>query len=466
MALAVETESTPPATGQPTPTARRSLKEVVFQGSTWTVIEYGGSQALRFVSSIILSHLLKDPAIFGINLILMTFMQALDMFSDLGIGQSIVQNKRGGERRFLDTAWTMQVLRGVIFSLAAVLIAWPVATVYSMPILVYVLPVAGLAGIITGLNSTNLFLLNREVRLGRLAAINVGTQFIGLLGTVALAMYSKTIWALVFGALFTHTLKMIASHPCCPGPMNRFAWDRDAIEELFHFGKWIFLSTLFSFLAVRGDRLILGWYMPSDLLGAYGFAIMLAYTLVEGMHQISNRVLFPVYARIAEEHPDRLRAKTLRLRSILMALSVPPMCVLVVFGREIVGLIYPEEFQAAGWMLQILSAGFIVSVIGSTVGPVLLAMGDSYRFMIMQASRAVIMCLTMGLGGYIGSRSGVDGGAMVGVVIGIALPEVFLYPVLVWAVKRYGVWLPKLDFAGVVLAGVCIALLTGIKSLL
>ncbi len=109
-------------------------------------------------------------------------------------------------------------------------------------------------------------------------------------------------------------------------------------------------------------------------------------------------------------------------------------------------------------MLQILSMGAVVSVIGSTIGPVLLAVGDSYRFMLMQGARTVIMCCTMAIGGYLGQTSGIDKGAQIGVVIGVALPELFLYPILVWSVRRYGVWLPKLDLAGFVFAVVFIGL--------
>lgn len=458
---------------------KRSLKEMLLHGSSWTLMEYGGSQVLRLGSSIVLAHLLKDPAIFGVNLIVSVFMQGISMFSDLGIGQSVIQSKRGADPRFLNTAWTMQILRGVFFSLAALLLAWPVSRIYGNETVLYALPIAGLAGILEGFNSTKLFLLNREVRLARLAAINIGTQIIAIIGTVTFAYFSHTVYALIGGALLSSLVKMVASHVFCPGPADRLAWDKSSTHELFHFGKWIFFSTLFGFLASRGDQLLMGWYMSIALFGAFGWAVFLKEGVVQGMHQISQRVLFPLYARIAQENPEQLRRQTFRVRAVLILLSVPPVCILVVWGKEIIMLLFPEKFHEAGWMLQVLSAGAIVSVIGSTVGPVLLAVGDSYRFMIIQASRAVILCITMFLGGFIGSvvadimvmpaimypdhfealgMSTWGQGRIIGVIIGATLPELFLYPVLIWAVRRYGVWLPKLDLAGFAFALGLIAL--------
>jgi len=40
------------------------------------------------------------------------FFQGLQMFSDVGIGPSIIQNKRGEPPHFYNTAWTIQVFRG------------------------------------------------------------------------------------------------------------------------------------------------------------------------------------------------------------------------------------------------------------------------------------------------------------------------------------------------------------------
>jgi hypothetical protein len=49
-------------------------------------------------------------------------------------------------------------------------------------------------------------------------------------------------------------------------------------------------------------------------------------------------------------------------------------------------------------------------------------------------------------------------GSIVGVLVGVTLPELLLYPVVIWAVRRYNVWLPKLDFSGFALAIVLIVL--------
>ena len=90
--------------------SKRSLKSLALKGSVWTLGGYGIAQLLRLVSNVVLAKLLF-PEAFGLMVLVTIFMQGIAMFSDIGIIPSIIQNKRGDDPRFLNTAWTIQVIR-------------------------------------------------------------------------------------------------------------------------------------------------------------------------------------------------------------------------------------------------------------------------------------------------------------------------------------------------------------------
>src|SRR6266542_5639870 len=85
---------------------RRSLRSKLARGSLWAVVGHGGSQLLRLAGNLVLWRLLYAEA-FGLMAIVNVFMQGLTMFSDVGIGPSIVQSQRGDDPTYLDTAWTI-----------------------------------------------------------------------------------------------------------------------------------------------------------------------------------------------------------------------------------------------------------------------------------------------------------------------------------------------------------------------
>ena len=71
--------------------------------------------------------LFPQTALVGVILI------GLALFSDFGIGPSIMPNKRGDAPALLNTAWTIQVLRGAGLSLGCCALARPAAVFYGEP---------------------------------------------------------------------------------------------------------------------------------------------------------------------------------------------------------------------------------------------------------------------------------------------------------------------------------------------
>src|SRR5207302_5912193 len=108
------------------------------------------------------------------------FMQGLAMFSDVGIGPSIVQHELGDDERYLNTAWTIQALRGLCLFAVATAAALPVARFYGQPELASLIPVVSLGSILAGFNSTKLFTATRQIALGRLTAVDLISQAAGL----------------------------------------------------------------------------------------------------------------------------------------------------------------------------------------------------------------------------------------------------------------------------------------------
>jgi len=134
----------------------QNLKKTATRGAYWTIANYGVSQGLRFASNLILTHLLF-PDLFGLMSLVNVVLMGLNLFSDIGVGTSIVRSNRGDDPDFLNSAWTLQVVRGFGIWIISVVIAYPMAQLYNSPDLVWLIPMVGLTAIISGFNSTGWF---------------------------------------------------------------------------------------------------------------------------------------------------------------------------------------------------------------------------------------------------------------------------------------------------------------------
>lgn len=417
-------------------TQKPTLKRRVLKGSLWTFVGHSASQILRLVSNLILTRLLF-PEAFGLMALAQTFIIGLEMFSDVGILPSIIQNEHGDDPKFLNTAWTIQVIRGTILAILASLIAWPVAQFYHEPMLQQLLPAIGLTAFISGFRSTKLATANRKLTLGKLTVLDLGSYLVGLVIMIVGAWLYRSVWALVIGGLVSCLVQTIATHVYLEGERNRFYWDQASFKELHHFGRWIFLSTVIGFLANQGDRLILARLLDVRFLGIYTVALGLANSVDQLIKQVSNKVLFPSYAELVRERPEDLYLTLRKARLTLITLSLSFLMLLVLFGKPIVDILYDDRYIQAGWILRVLAIGLVANTLSSTYGDVLLAKGKSFIMMMRVVINTSIQFIAMYLGN--------NWGGYHGLIIGLAVAEWLGYVADAIIYSRLAVWQPEVD---------------------
>ncbi|HYP30281.1 MAG TPA: oligosaccharide flippase family protein, partial [Burkholderiaceae bacterium] len=156
-----------------------SLLARVIRAGSVTMLGNVGSQLLRFGSNLLLTRLLF-PGAFGLMAIAQSILTAANLLSDVGLQQAVVRSQRVHDPAFLDTIWTLQIVKGLLI-VAAMAIAAPFAARgYGQPVLVAIMPALGLASLIVGFSSTQVALANRRIEVGRLTLMETGSQVLGI----------------------------------------------------------------------------------------------------------------------------------------------------------------------------------------------------------------------------------------------------------------------------------------------
>ena len=354
-----------------------SLGKLVIRGAIWTLLGYGIGQGLRLGGNLILSRLLV-PEMFGLMALAQTFIMGLSLFSDIGIRPSIIRSQRGDDPVFLNTAWTLQVIRALVIWFCCFLIALPVSQFYDNSSLLWVVPALGATVAIKGFSSTSLATLNRKVAVGKLTVFELGVQSAALVTMIIWAFFRQSIWALVGGNLLGGLLTTVGSYRLGTGISNHFAWDKEAVRELFSFGRWIFISTAMTFLAQQADRLILGKLFSLEMLGIYTIAFTFSDIPRAIIEQINSKVIFPVLSKKADLPRASLREKILQKRWFLLVGLAAGIAILSGFGDLLILALYDSRYKDAAWMLPILTLGIWPISVSQTTNSSLLAIGQSF----------------------------------------------------------------------------------------
>jgi O-antigen/teichoic acid export membrane protein len=424
----------------------RNLHRAAVGGAFWVVAGYGAMQVLRFGFNIILTRLLA-PDLFGLMALVHVFVQGLHMFSDIGLRQGIVQSPRGEEPAFLQTAWTLQVGRGILLWLASLGLAWPVALAYQQPDLIWLVPLVGFTTVLDGFNATAFFLLQRRLMLARLVLPELISYVVGMVVVVAWVwgltraggegLHGQELLALGCGTLVSSAVSLGLSYCLLPGLKHRLHWDRSAARELLQFGGWVTLSAACTFLAGQADRLTLG-LLSLTLLGVYHLAGQLMRIPTLLIHDLSNQLVFPLASRLRDEEA-RQRQVYAGLHLLLIGFAGLMTTGLYAAGPTLVHAVYDQRYAEAGYFLRWLSAVAWFTMLQYPREAFLLAHGNSRQFALGKALKLAAL-LPLMLGGYYLFD-------VTGFLAGLMLVEALRYVQLLAVAGRGGLRLFSQDLA-------------------
>lgn len=378
-----------------------SLKQRVMRAGSWSLAGNGLSQAIRLGSNLVMTRLLV-PEMFGVMAIAITLNIILSMLSDLGLRQNIIQSRRGSDPVFLDTAWTVQIARGFALWLLSLLLSLALylasiggmlsaTSAYASSDLPFVIAVSSLSAIIAGFQSTKMSTAHRAFDQKRVMQIALISQVAGLAVMIPIGLLTRSIWALVAGGLVSTLTTTVLSHAWMSGHSNRFRYEKNALRELFDFGKWIFVSSGLYVLTVNGDRLLLGAFVDAEALGYYSIAVLFIMAISGVLNRIFITVSLPALSEIARENPARLR-------EIYNRLCIPGDLVLLFLtgllfatGQLLIDLLYDPRYSTAGGMLQVLALS-LVAVRYEVARQVYLALGLPHYGTVMSVVRFISLC--------------------------------------------------------------------------
>jgi O-antigen/teichoic acid export membrane protein len=359
--------------------AARKLMRIPFSGEAmvgrleiqagWVVLPFAVQQGVRLITNIILARLLA-PEMFGLMLIVNTLRTGTELLSDIGIGQSVVRTKRELDTGFLDTAWTLQVIRGALLTALMMALVVPVSNLYGHELKPILFAVSGIF-LLSGLQSPALFLMQRNVELRQRAAYDIASTVFQCALTIALAFFIPSVWALVWGLMLSTVFSTALSYAFGARRMPRLTLHRAHVHELIHFGKWVFFATAIYFAATSTDRAFFAAALPLALVGVYSVARTFSDMMAQLAQRLGSFLVFPKIAGLKGHHQaaaDRVR-RARRRALLLIAVGTG---VAIAASDAFILLCYDERYHGAAFMLPLLIFGVWFGVLGTFAEAILL----------------------------------------------------------------------------------------------
>lgn len=353
----------------------KNLKGKVYTGIKYSLIEKGVLFLLGLIQlAIVVRYIGKGDL--GLMAIANTILAFTFMFSELGIGNSLLY-EQSTDREQLSSIFWWQVLFSLFIYCILVFSALPVAWFYNAPILKPIIYILGSTVVIGSFGQTYNALLYRDLHFVTLSLIKVAVNVVSFLTIVLLAIWGFGIWSLVVGALSktaVQTILLIRYGQRSFKPKFRLSLRK--ILPHIHFGLFQTGERIVNLINSQIDVLIIGKLLGEEILGVYDIIKQLLSKIFRAVNSILASVLLPVFAKLQK---DVRRVSKLYLEQLNITASINfPIYLLVAFNAVALFTIVlnPEWLTPINQQLVIyFSIYFLMSSIQNPLGTIIISQG-------------------------------------------------------------------------------------------
>lgn len=403
------------------------MKKSWWQSGIFTLLFHGSSLAFAFFSFLVLVRVLspKDMGIWALYLAVTSFTEMLRNGITQNALLKYIAGKTGEEyRRIASASLFIKAATALICFLCILGLASFLANLWQVPELKHLLPLYGIyllvnvpltflqficiaksafkARFVSNLanQGANLimvvgcFLLFEKVDLQQLPLIQAVAAFVGLL-----------ILLLGIGS----EIKL--------SPRIDWQW----VLKLFHFGKYVFATSVGAMLFKRTDLAMIGYFINPVAVAIYSVATRISNYVDVPINAMAD-IVFPKAAeRFQKDGKEAVRYLYEKSVGTLMAILMPLTLVLVFLAKPIVLLIAGEAYVESVPVLRLLALLSIVRPFGRQGGVLLDSMGypnyNFYSFLVSIALNIVLNWYLIPLQGIAGAVNATVIAVTVGVLV-------------------------------------------------
>ena len=395
------------------------LDTKILRSSAWAVLGYGGTQALSFLTMLVLARLLA-PDDFGVIALALAILAIAQVAQESGLGAALIVY-RGDLRRAAASVSVCSPLMACGLYLVCFAAAPVFAEIFDEPQLTSVLRAMGLALVLRGFTIMPLSLLQREMLFRSITVIELGSAVAQAATAIALGLSGAGVWSLVAAQLalgFTQLVLAWCFTPLRPSP---FEARRETLRALMRFGRHVGIANLINYGNANSEGIVVGRVLGATALGYYTIASRNATMPVNVVGNILGRGVFPALSRVQDD-PVRFRRIWLENVQRLALLSTPAAIGLAFIAEPFVLTFLGDNWRPAIVPLQILALNGIVRTFSATAGEVFQALHRPKLRVYSECAYLALIVPAVAVGAHWGGLEGAAAAVvLVNVVFGISL---------------------------------------------
>lgn len=393
----------------------QNIRGQILRGSVWISGARIVANALSALSTIVLARLLL-PSDFGLVALATSMLAVLQAFTELSLSQALIHIK-DPSRDHYNTAWTLNLGRGLLIGTGFAAAAPILAELYSEPRLGAVIVALGVSAALGGIQNPKLIMFQKKLKFHQDAILGVVAALVNVCVSIGSALVLRSYWALVAGLLAGQAVSIVLSYIMFP---FRPALRVTHFRELWHFSAWVSISQIVNTLNYRFDYLLVGTFLGRNDLGLYTVGGRLAVVPGQELVRPLTSTLFPAFS-LAGSDTERLKRAYRRVQRVVTAVALPTSVGFGLVAEPFVRIALGPSWLGAIPIVQLLAFTFALDTLGSLVFPLAMAKGETRSLFLRNSLKLAIRMPLILIGMAAGGLAGLLAGRAIAGFIGVAV---------------------------------------------
>lgn len=320
---------------------------------------------------VVLARILA-PADFGLMGVALMVLALLETLTVTGFEAALIQ-RRDAIRSYLNTAWTIELLRKTAIAGLLVLTAPLAASFLGEPAATPIIRALGAAVLISGFINIGVVHFQRELEFQKQFAFQLAGTVTEVGVGIAAALITRDVWALVYGTVAGRAVSVVASYLIHSyRPRFELSWHK--ARELYSFGKWVVASDLVIYVLNNIDYVVIARMLGTSALGLYRIAFQISQLVATELAMAVSRVMFPTYS-LLQFDPPRLRRAYVRSLNAVALGAMPFATLLALLAGDVAPVLLGSQWSGMAGALALLSLAGLLRSLASTTGPLFRGIG-------------------------------------------------------------------------------------------
>ncbi len=387
------------------------------KGAGWTIGWRFATRGIGFCSTLILVRLLT-PEDFGIVSLAIGFFQMLDQVAGFGVEGAIIRANRA-DRAIYDSAFTINVTRGLLTGAILVATAIPTARFFGNNNLVDVIYVLAGGWAVSAFQNVGIVEFRRLLAFDMEFKIKIVPRVLSLAVTIPAALIWHSYWALVGGIVATQLLTVCLSYIMHP---YRPWFGLQGMRHIFSFSFWEWIIGLLNLVGYRADTIIIGRLLGAGAVGVYAVGGEIAGLPNSEIIAPLCRALFSGFVAERREGSDGSETM-LRVLAMLALVTFPLSVGLSLVAYPIVKLGFGNDWLGAVPLIQVLAVSATINLFNA-IGETLFSAHAWLRTILSMTAVATGLRLLLLL--LLIPHYGLIGGALAGALMGLFQEAIYM----------------------------------------